>query len=716
MKNERALIEQRLKGAEATLDLNELALGVEQTSALESAKARLKEMDDNKIQGKERQALLNDIERMEEKIDTARLANAKAQQEQDRANGDLRRLNATEQLRLAVREKEELIDNAKIQQKLLNLTKERTKQVQALMTATLEGQLLDKAGATGEEKASKGQELIFAQQTRALREEGLKKEHEMRNLMIDLEFQLLEAKTILFQAELRSKLAEKKIDEAAYSASFAASQNALNSAREISTMQKANSDRQLLIDQKVMSNEDKRLKLQADVERRTVGQDANTAGEAIQAIIDYRKGMVEASKAAKSAIKDDIIAQFANDTGAKALGDGVYEFTKQHFEELKTAIKDAVGVDAATAMDKAGAGGVSLGDSTGIQGDAPEQREGLDGFKDKLAQSRAVLSPMIEEFKAMGPEGEVVAAVTAGALAIGDAYSSMATTMADETATAGEKSAAKLQMVGSIISSVGNMMAAASKAKIAGIDKEIAAEKKRDGKSKASLAKIAALEKKKEKEKRKAFERDKKMKMASVIIDTAAGIMKTIGQTGFMGIPMALIIGAMGAAQLAMIASTSYQGGGGSVPKPSAPSKVTMGERSNKVDLATGGGRAAGELAYMRGARGVGTSASDFTPSFTGRYRAAGGAAYIVGEQGPEVFVPEVPGRIVSNDDMRQGGGVPINATFNISAIDASDMETTLTAQRGNIIGMIREAANSSGESFLESVDTLALGENRNTY
>ena len=145
----------------------------------------------------------------------------------------------------------------------------------------------------------------------------------------------------------------------------------------------------------------------------------------------------------------------------------------------------------------------------------------------------------------------------------------------------------------------------------------------------------------------------------------------------------------------------------------SAPAKVTMGSRQNQVDVATGPGRAAGELAYMRGAIGQGTSASTFTPSFTGRYRAAGGAAYIVGEQGPEVFVPEVPGRIVSNDDMREGGGVPINATFNINAIDATNMEQTLTAQRGNIIGMIREAANSSGESFLESVDTLALGESR---
>ena len=140
----------------------------------------------------------------------------------------------------------------------------------------------------------------------------------------------------------------------------------------------------------------------------------------------------------------------------------------------------------------AGHGGVigaaEVGDTSGITPEEQEKKEGLDKFKDNLSASKAVLGPMIEQFKAMGPEGEVVAAVTAGALAIGDAYTEMADTMADKTATAGEKSAAKLQMVGAIISNVGNMMAAASKAKIAGIDQEMAKEKQRDGKSKASLA------------------------------------------------------------------------------------------------------------------------------------------------------------------------------------------------------------------------------------
>ena len=718
MANEKKLIEQKIEGANAVIELNTLALGIEQENQLSAAKAQLALMESYEIEGKEKQTLLNDIERMEEKIATAKLASTQAQGKLDAANAELRFHNATEQLRLTVRENEELIKTAKHEQEIAKLTADRTKQVQALVKARTEATLLAQPGATGEESLSKGQEFVNAQATQKIREDGLKEEHRLRNLMIDLEFQLLDAKTQLFQAELIAKHAEGDINDVAYSASFAASANALNNAREIAKMQKANSDRQLLVDQAVMKNEDKKLELLAKTESRTIGQDADNANDALQAIIDYRKGLVEASAASKSAIKDDIIAEFANETGAEALGDGVYKFTQLHFEELKKRITEALGDKgaAAGAMDTAGASAVSLGITEGITGDAPGENKGLEGFKDKLAASSAVLTPMIEQFKSMGPNGEVVAAVTAGALAIGEAYSSMATTMESETATAGEKSAAKLQAVGAIISNVGNMMAAASRAKIAGLDQEIAKEKQRDGKSKESLAKIAALEKKKEKEKRKAFERDKKMKMASVVIDTAAGIMKTIGQTGFFGIPMAIMIGAMGAAQLAMIAGTSYQGGGGSVSKPSAPSKVTMGDRQNKVDVATGSGRAAGELAYMRGARGQGTSASTFTPSFTGRYRAAGGAAYIVGEQGPEVFVPEVPGRIVPNDEVRTGTATPINATFNINAIDAANMEETLTTQRGNIISMIREAAHGSGEGFLENVDTLALGEDRSTY
>jgi len=261
-------------------------------------------------------------------------------------------------------------------------------------------------------------------------------------------------------------------------------------------------------------------------------------------------------------------------------------------------------------------------------------------------------------------------------------------------------------------------MAARSKMKIAAIDKEIELTKKLYGGTAKGEAMVAKLEAKKDAAKRKAFKQQKGIMMAQTIMGTAQGIMHAISTGMQAGLPagpplaaaLASFVGVMGAAQLALIAGMSYQGGG-SAPKAGSPPKMNIGSRSNKVDVA--GGRAGGELAYLRGERGMGTSASDFSRrgAFTGRYhRAAGGAAYVVGEQGPELFVPEVPGQIVANDEMEDTGVMP-NVTFNINAIDASNMEETLVSQRGNIINMIREAANNQGETFLEGLDTMALGD-----
>ena len=212
---------------------------------------------------------------------------------------------------------------------------------------------------------------------------------------------------------------------------------------------------------------------------------------------------------------------------------------------------------------------------------------------------------------------------------------------------------------------------------------------------------------------KKAFEVNKKMQIASTIISTASAVMAVLSEDakkglGSLAIPMAVAVGAMGAAQVAMIAKQSFQGGSGSASTPSAPKSISMGKRSNVVDISQRAG--SGELSYLRGARGMGTGANDFTPAFYGRkMRASGGAVagYTVGEQGPELFVPDVPGTIVPNDDI--AGGQPINVNFNVQAIDSASFNDALSVQRGNIISIIREAANGYGEGFLEQVDTGAL-------
>jgi len=195
---------------------------------------------------------------------------------------------------------------------------------------------------------------------------------------------------------------------------------------------------------------------------------------------------------------------------------------------------------------------------------------------------------------------------------------------------------------------------------------------------------------------------------AQAIASTAAGVVGALGQAPFgpWNIAMAAIVGAMGAAQVAIIQGTSYNGGGSS-GGAGQPSSISVGERRNSVDMAKSQG-AGGELAYMRGGKGIG-GPENFTPAFTGyRNRAEGGnTAFMVGEQGPELFVPETPGRIVPNDDVQ--ASAPVNANINISAIDAAGVEDVLINQRGNIISMIREAANAQGDGFLENINVAEL-------
>jgi len=166
---------------------------------------------------------------------------------------------------------------------------------------------------------------------------------------------------------------------------------------------------------------------------------------------------------------------------------------------------------------------------------------------------------------------------------------------------------------------------------------------------------------------------------------------------------MAGIVAAMGAAQIAIISGLSYQGGG-TASAGGDPTQITAGQRRSSVDLAKSQS-ARGELAYFRGESGTG-GPENFKNAFAGyKNRAEGGnTAYMVGEQGPELFVPEMPGRIVANDDITPAA--PTNVSFNINTIDASGVEDMLVAQRGNIIGMIRQAANSYGQDFVEDVDT----------
>ena len=82
----------------------------------------------------------------------------------------------------------------------------------------------------------------------------------------------------------------------------------------------------------------------------------------------------------------------------------------------------------------------------------------------------------------------------------------------------------------------------------------------------------------------------------------------------------------------------------------------------------------------------------------------------VVGERGPEVITPSVPVDVTPNFAL---DGASSNVNFTINAVDAAGVEDVLMNQRGNIIRMIREAANENGEDFLTQVDPMAYGSKR---
>jgi len=275
------------------------------------------------------------------------------------------------------------------------------------------------------------------------------------------------------------------------------------------------------------------------------------------------------------------------------------------------------------------------------------------------------------------------------------------------------KFAAVAQSVSGVLSGFQAVLQADSERRVNAIDQAIDAEKRLDGKSKESLAKIAAMEKKKESMQRKAFERNKKLQIANAIISTASAAATTyaaLAENPFLAMAMAAAITALGLAQVAIIRKTQFNGGN---TDPSTPNKTNLqiGKRGSAVDVAKSA--TAGELNFLRGGNTSGTDlggAGGGLPGASMGRRGYADGGVIVGERGPEVITPAAPVDVTPNFAL---GGQGANVNFTINAIDAAGVEDVLMNQRGNIIGMIRDAANENGERFLETVDTQAYGGNK---
>jgi len=72
------------------------------------------------------------------------------------------------------------------------------------------------------------------------------------------------------------------------------------------------------------------------------------------------------------------------------------------------------------------------------------------------------------------------------------------------------------------------------------------------------------------------------------------------------------------------------------------------------------------------------------------------GVPSIVGEGGPELFVPNSAGTIIPNNQL--GGGKPVTVNFNINTVDARGFNELLVNSRGVIVNMINSAVNEKGK------------------
>ena len=143
------------------------------------------------------------------------------------------------------------------------------------------------------------------------------------------------------------------------------------------------------------------------------------------------------------------------------------------------------------------------------------------------------------------------------------------------------------------------------------------------------------------KQNRAAFNAMKAYNLAVAVMNTAQGVTRALALPFPFNLAVAGIVGAAGAVQIAAIAGQKYQG------------------------------------------RKTGGSVSRNRP-------------FIVGEDGPELFVPNRTGTVIPNNEM--GGSKNVNVTFNIETIDSTGFDELLTERKSTITNIIRDAAFERGE------------------
>ena len=71
---------------------------------------------------------------------------------------------------------------------------------------------------------------------------------------------------------------------------------------------------------------------------------------------------------------------------------------------------------------------------------------------------------------------------------------------------------------------------------------------------------------------------------------------------------------------------------------------------------------------------------------------------FIVGEAGPELFVPDQGGNIVPNNKL---GAQTVHVNFTINAVDTRGFRSLLNNERGTIVNIINTAVTDKGRAKL---------------
>lgn len=257
--------------------------------------------------------------------------------------------------------------------------------------------------------------------------------------------------------------------------------------------------------------------------------------------------------------------------------------------------------------------------------------------------------------------------------------------LANAMIAVGESGLKANQLVGPVLSTLGSMFAMTAQQSIDSIQSQIDMEKKLDGKSEQSKAKLAKLEEEK-------LAKQKKMATQQIAVQTAIGMANALGAAPP---PYNFVLMGMVAAAGMMAMQQAQSGNVSSTPDAYAPESLTLGNRQNRVDVAQGAN--SGELSYIRGDKGSGGIQS-FVPRATGG-KGYAGTSVMLGEHGAEAVTLSRDVEITNSTESKRGaGGNSYSVT--IQAVDARSFQQLMEDNAGVVVETVENKLNETGKSI----------------